>query len=104
MRSGTGTDTSDKGARWLSSHRTTHPCALGYNGTFLVLQCCHRKRRINGAGVQYRASIGRSSATIDRWIRDQGYPPDYRVLGHSCNMAIGFYGRCPHEREREQAR
>jgi hypothetical protein len=100
MRSGTGTDTIDKGARWLSSHRTTHPCALGDNGTFLVLQCCHRKLRINGAGVQYRASIGRCSATIDRWIRDQGYPPDDRVLGHTCNMAIGF----SYELEREQAR
>jgi hypothetical protein len=62
------------------------------------------KLRINGAGVQHRASIGRSSATIYRWIRDQGYLPDYRVLGHTCNMAIGFYGRYPCELEREQAR
>ena len=48
--------------------------------------------------------IGRSSATIDRWIRDQGYRLDYRVLGRTCNMAIGFYRRRPCELEREQAR
>jgi hypothetical protein len=62
------------------------------------------KPRIYGAGVQHRASIGRSSATIDRWIRDQGCLPDDRVLGHTCNMAIGFDGRWPYELEREQAR
>jgi HD superfamily phosphohydrolase YqeK len=100
MRSGTGTETIDKGARWLSSHRTTHTCAVGDNGTSLALQYCHRKRRISGAGVQHRMSIGRSSVTIDRWIREQGYPPDDRVLGHTCNMAMGF----SYELEREQAR
>jgi hypothetical protein len=62
------------------------------------------KRRINGAGVQHRASIRLSSATLDRWIRDHGYPPDDRVLGHTCHMASGFDGRCPYELEREQAR
>lgn len=28
---------------------------------------------------------------------------DLRVLCHNCNMAIGFYGHCPHERKRYQA-
>ena len=54
--------------------------------------------------MKRRASIGRPSVTIYRWIRDQGYLPDDTVLGHTCKMAIGFYGRCPYELEREQAR
>jgi hypothetical protein len=23
--------------------------------------------------------------------------PDYRVLCHNCNTALGFYGYCPHQ-------
>lgn len=31
------------------------------------------------------------------WLKKNGFPSGYRVLCHNCNMAIGFYGYCPHE-------
>jgi hypothetical protein len=37
-------------------------------------------------------------------MRDQGYPPGFRVLCHNCNMAIGLFGVCPHERGRDESR
>lgn len=33
-----------------------------------------------------------------QWCRRNGYPKGFRVLCHNCNMAIGFYGYCPHSR------
>ena len=34
-----------------------------------------------------------------RWLRGRGFPKDhYQLLCHSCNMAKGFYGACPHQR------
>jgi hypothetical protein len=32
-----------------------------------------------------------------RWLRDNGYPPGFRVLCHNCNQALGFYGYCSHQ-------
>lgn len=29
-------------------------------------------------------------------LRKQGYPPGFQVLCANCNMALAFYGRCPH--------
>jgi hypothetical protein len=57
---------------------------------------------LDGGGTQHRASIKATENATDfyRWLIKQGYPPGYRVLCYNCNMAIGFYGECPHERER----
>ena len=34
--------------------------------------------------------------SLARYLKYHGLPAGYRVLCHNCNMAIGFYGRCPH--------
>ena len=104
MRSGTGTETIDKGARGSVPTVRPIPALWVTTGHPLPYNIVIEKRCINGAGVQHRMSIGRSSVTMDRRIREQGYPPDDSVLGHICNMASGFNGRCPYERAREQAR
>ena len=51
----------------------------------------------SGGGNKHRKSAGYRS--IQHWIRLRGYPPGFRVLCHNCNMARGFSGYCPHERE-----
>lgn len=53
---------------------------------------------------QHRSASGKRapSTAVYRDLRRAGYPQEgYRVLCHNCNMAIAFYGRCPHERRLE---
>jgi len=69
--------------------------------------CCGEQRHeflcidhINGGGNLERRLWNNISVyrkkLLDGPIRD-----DLRVLCHNCNSAIGFYGYCPHERERK---
>lgn len=65
--------------------------------------CCSEDRieflaidHINGGGRKHRKSIG--GRNFYRWVRDSGFPGDFRVLCHNCNMSLGFYGYCPHNR------
>ena len=52
---------------------------------------------INGGGNKHRKSItGRGSLNISQWLKKHNYPDGFRILCHNCNMAIGFYGKCPH--------
>lgn len=51
---------------------------------------------INGGGRKHRASIKNSN--MYRWIKKNGYPNDFQILCHNCNMAKGFYGQCPHKK------
>lgn len=39
-----------------------------------------------------------------RHLQKEGYPQDrgYRVLCTNCNSAVGMYGQCPHDEERER--
>ena len=54
---------------------------------------------INGGGNKHLKEIGvHSGAPFMAWLKRQGWPEEYRVLCHNCNMSRGFYGYCPHER------
>lgn len=53
---------------------------------------------INGKGTQHRREIG-VGVSIYNWLRRNNYPKGYRVLCHNCNMALGFFGYCPHKKE-----
>jgi hypothetical protein len=35
------------------------------------------------------------------WLKRQGWPEGFQVLCHNCNSSKGYYGYCPHEKERE---
>lgn len=77
-----------------------------YGGTPPSCGCCGEGRpeflaldHINGGGRQERKRVGH--ATFWSWLIRQGFPTGYRVLCHNCNMSHGFFGYCPHERERE---
>lgn len=44
-----------------------------------------------------------SGIKLYAWLRRNGYPKDgFRCLCLNCNTSFGFYGYCPHERERQQ--
>ena len=55
---------------------------------------------INGGGSQHRREVVKGSGDMYRWLRNNNYPPGFRVLCWNCNLAIALYGKCPHERER----
>lgn len=69
--------------------------------------CCGEHRlpflaidHVNGGGTAHRRAINRVGAAFYRWLIREHFPEGFRVLCHNCNLAIGFYGRCPHEDER----
>lgn len=49
---------------------------------------------IDGGGTQHRKSTG--SKYMMSWLKVHNYPPGFQTLCHNCNMAKGFYGKCPH--------
>lgn len=57
---------------------------------------------INGGGNQHRKSLKIMSAgsSFYTWIIKNNYPDDLQILCHNCNMAKGFYGICPHQRNK----
>ena len=65
--------------------------------------CCGESRyeflaidHVNGGGNKHRRSIGRRPEAFYAWLRKHGYPNEFRLLCHNCNVAIGMYGACPH--------
>lgn len=52
---------------------------------------------INGGGNKHRKQEGMGGGYFTyKWLRDNNYPKDFRVLCHNCNQSIGNYGYCPH--------
>jgi len=69
-------------------------CACCGEGRMEFLAIDH----IEGGGRKHRAEIGVSPGYgFYRWLKRNGYPPGFRVLCHNCNMAMGFFGYCPHK-------
>jgi len=81
---------------------------IHYGGSPPECACCGEFRieflcidHVNGRGEQHRREIGlRSGVNFYYWLRDAGFPPGYRVLCHNCNMALGAYGYCPHQKDK----
>jgi tRNA/tmRNA/rRNA uracil-C5-methylase (TrmA/RlmC/RlmD family) len=76
-------------------------CTCDHNGTpcgshpieFLAIdhingECKHSARE---AGYKYYQRLKKA-----------GFPPGHRVLCHNCNMALGFFGYCPHSKTETQ--
>ena len=69
--------------------------------------CCGETRReflsidhIDGGGTAHRREFRGRYASIYQWLRANDYPEGFQVLCMNCNSSIGFYGYCPHQRER----
>jgi hypothetical protein len=81
-----------------------------YGGDPPTCACCQESHyeflaidHINGGGKKHQEATNRN---FYKWLLREGLPPGYRVLCHNCNMALGFYGYCPHtspERAAERA-
>jgi hypothetical protein len=52
-----------------------------------------------GGGNEHRKAIGIfGGVEFYRWLKAHNWPAGFRVLCHNCNMAIGIWGFCPHEK------
>lgn len=58
--------------------------------TFEFLSIDH----INGGGNQHRKNI----YNIFLWLIQNDFPDGFQILCYSCNMAKGFYSKCPHSK------
>ena len=45
----------------------------------------------------YSSELG-SAYQVVRWITKNNSPKGFQILCHNCNMAKGFYGKCPHQK------
>ena len=72
-----------------------------YGGNPPKCECCNENTpqflgidHIDGGGGKHR-KVNKISS-IYRWLRKNNYPEGFQVLCHNCNLAKGFYGKCPH--------
>lgn len=75
----------------------------GYGGK---CNCCGIKNwqflsvdHVEERGVDERKRLGSraiSSASLYRRIIRENFPSRYQILCYNCNMALGFFGYCPH--------
>ena len=78
-----------------------------YGGVPTKCACCGESRieflsidHINGGGSKHRKELKIFGIRFNDWLIKNNYPEGYRILCHNCNQSLGFYGYCPHERER----
>lgn len=50
----------------------------------------------DGGGSKHRKATSYARSHICRWLVSKGFPSNFQVLCHNCNLAKGFYGACPH--------
>lgn len=67
--------------------------------------CCGESRReflcmdhIGGGGSQHRKIVG---GGIYTWLIRHQYPTAFRILCANCNSSFGYYGYCPHQKEKK---
>lgn len=71
-----------------------------YGGT--VCSCCGEDNyefltidHVNGDGAHHRRSFT-GTKDIYTWLKQNNFPPGFRVLCMNCNFALGYHGYCPH--------
>ena len=77
-----------------------------YSNGKVECACCGENRyeflaldHINGGGKRHRIKLkALGGQQFILALRRNGWPKGIRVLCHNCNMAMGFYGVCPHNR------
>lgn len=101
----------EKNASWIKTRRNYNywrskvRVVEHYTGGKNACQCCAEDTfeflsvdHINGGGKAHRNEIGKSE--IYRWIIRNNFPPGFQILCFNCNLAKGFFGKCPHEKAR----
>lgn len=68
-----------------------------------ICECCGEERfefltvdHINGGGIKHRKQI---HSAFYYWLVKNNFPEGFRLLCYNCNMALGRYGYCPHQKE-----
>lgn len=81
---------------------------IHYGGDPPRCSCCGESNiefltihHINGGGNKHFKKIG-GSGQFYGWLERHKYPKGFSVLCMNCNFAIGHFGSCPHQREREK--
>ena len=71
-----------------------------YSNGKICCNCCGENEigflsldHINGGGNEHRRKVGKRYYT---WVIENNYPEGYQVLCYNCNLAKGFFGKCPH--------
>lgn len=54
---------------------------------------------INGGGTKHRKQLG-GGTSFFKWLRDNNYPKEFRVLCINCNFSMGRFGYCPHNKNK----
>lgn len=59
---------------------------------------------VRGGGNKHRAATGeRGGYHVYKAVIRDGFPDIYRILCANCNLSFGFYGYCPHEKNKAAA-
>lgn len=93
------------GAKRLRKERQE---ALEHYGSRCI--CCGEKHlvmlafdHVNNDGYERRKAGEPYGSELPRWLKRHGWPKDFQLLCHNCNMAKSILGECPHETEKELA-
>jgi hypothetical protein len=85
-------------AEVIAGYGSRCACCGEARGEFLGID--HVRGRVKGDRRHYTAAgKRRCGVKVYREAIREGFPPEYRLLCHNCNLAIGFFGYCPHARE-----
>ncbi len=71
-------------------------CCGEENWEFLTID------HINGGGTKHRKDLG-GGTSFFKWLRDNSFPKEFRVLCINCNFSMGRFGYCPHKRGEKNA-
>jgi len=78
-------------------------CISHYSNGKNCCDCCGESHleflaidHIDGGGNKERKKVKEYLPLI---LKRNNYPKGYRVLCHNCNMSLGFYGYCPHNKK-----
>ena len=79
-------------------------CIKHYSNDKNMCSCCGENHieflaidHIKGNGNEHRKSLKDYLPLI---LKRKKYPKGYRILCHNCNSSIGFYGYCPHQKDK----
>lgn len=56
---------------------------------------------INGCGGKHRKFVQKHYRNIYYFLVKTGFPSGYRIACHNCNLSMGFYGYCPHNKSED---
>jgi hypothetical protein len=78
-------------------------CLIHYGQKPPRCACCGERTvqflsidHIDGGGSKQRKEAKMGGSAMFRWLINNNFPPGFQILCHNCNLAKGFYGKCPH--------